>query len=64
MIWSVLGGRLWSTRTFWCGLQLEGVSVGRGPVAIHFSGQAIFSLAHIEGITLRTGEEVDEVVFY
>ena len=32
-----------------------------GPVAIHSSGQTIFSLAHIEGISLGTGEEVDEV---
>ena len=30
-------------------------------VTIHSSGQTIFSLAHIEGITLGTGEEVDEV---
>ena len=30
-------------------------------MAIHFSGQAIFSLVHIEGITLGAGEEVDEV---
>jgi hypothetical protein len=30
-------------------------------VAIHSSGQTIFSLAHIEGITLGVGEEVDEV---
>ena len=28
---------------------------------IHSSGQTIFSLAHIEGITLGTGEKVDEV---
>ena len=27
----------------------------------HSSGQAIFSLAHIEGITLGAGEEIDEV---
>ena len=30
-------------------------------MAIHSSGQAIFSLAHIEGITLGAGEEVDQV---
>jgi hypothetical protein len=30
-------------------------------VAIHSSGQTIFNLAHIEGITLGAGEEVDEV---
>jgi hypothetical protein len=39
---------------------LEGVShrtVGGGPVAIHSSGQTIFSLAHLEGITLGAGEE-------
>ena len=30
-------------------------------MAIHSSGQAIFSLTHIEGITLGAGEEVDEV---
>jgi hypothetical protein len=30
-------------------------------VDIHYSGQTIFSLAHIEGITLGAGEEVDEV---
>ena len=30
-------------------------------MAIHASGQTIFSLAHIEGITLGAGEEVDEV---
>jgi hypothetical protein len=36
-------------------------TVGRRPVAIHSSGQTIFSLAHIEGITLGAGEEVDEV---
>ena len=29
--------------------------------AIHSSGQTISSLAHIEGITLSAGEEVDEV---
>jgi hypothetical protein len=31
-------------------------------VAIYSSGQTIFSLAHLEGITLGAGEEVDEVV--
>ena len=36
-------------------------TVGRRPVAIHSSGQTISSLAHIEGITLSAGEEVDEV---
>ena len=36
-------------------------TVGRGPVPIHSSGQTISSLAHIEGITLCVGEEVDEV---
>ena len=36
-------------------------TVGRGPVAIHSSGQTIFSLVHIERITLGAGEEVDEV---
>ena len=30
-------------------------------MAIHSSGQAIFSLAYIEGITLGAAEEVDEV---
>ena len=30
-------------------------------MAIHSSGQTVFSLTHIEGITLGTGEEVDEV---
>ena len=30
-------------------------------MAIHSSGQTIFSLSHIEGITLGTSEEVDEV---
>ena len=35
--------------------------VGRGTVAIHSSGQTIFSLAHVEEITLGAGEEVDEV---
>ena len=36
-------------------------TVGRRPVAVHSSGQTISSLAHIEGITLSAGEEVDEV---
>ena len=36
-------------------------TVGRRLVAIHSSGQTIFNLAHIEGITLSAGEEVDEV---
>ena len=31
-------------------------------MAIHFSGQTIFSFTHTEGIMLGTGEEVDEVV--
>ena len=30
-------------------------------MAIHSSGQTIFSHAHIEGITMGAGEEVDEV---
>ena len=30
-------------------------------MAIHSSGQTIFSLTHREGITLGTGKEVDEV---
>ena len=30
-------------------------------MAIHSSGQTIFSLAHIEGMTVGAGEEVDEV---
>ena len=30
-------------------------------MAIHSSGQTIFNLTHIEGITLDAGEEVDEV---
>ena len=30
-------------------------------MAIHSSGQTIFSLAHIEVITLGAGEKVDEV---
>ena len=34
-------------------------TVGRRLVAIHSSGQTISSLAHIEGITLGAGEEVD-----
>ena len=42
------------------------IATGRGKslgllVAIHSSGQTIFSLAHIEGITLGAGEEVDVV---
>ena len=36
-------------------------TVGRRRVAIHSSGQNISSLAHIEGITLSAGKEVDEV---
>ena len=62
VIWSVLGGRLWSTRTFQQELKGEmmrsGVdchwkgqvigSVGRGPVPIHSSGQTISSLALIQ----------------
>ena len=36
-------------------------TVGRIPVAIHSSGQTISRLAHIEGIALSAGEEVDEV---
>ena len=43
----------------WKGQIVE--TVGRGPVAIHSSGQAISSLAHIERITLGAGEEVDEI---
>ena len=45
-------------------MPLEGVivgTVGRGPVAIHSSGKTIFSLTHIERITLGAGEEVDKV---
>ena len=30
-------------------------------MAIHSSGQTVFSLTHIEGITLGAGKEVDEV---
>ena len=30
-------------------------------MAIHSSGQIVFSFPHIEGITLGAGEEVDEV---
>ena len=30
-------------------------------MAIHSSGQIIFSLTRIEGITMAVGEEVDEV---
>ena len=37
------------------------ISTERGLVAIHSSGQTIFSLTHREGITLGTGKEVDEV---
>ena len=41
------------------------IATGRGKssglVAIHSSGQNIFSLGHIEGITLGAGEEVDKV---
>ena len=41
------------------------IATGRGKssvlLVIHSSGQTIFSLAHIEGITLGAGEEVDEV---
>ena len=36
-------------------------TVGRRSVVIHSSGQTISSLAHIEGITLGAGEEVDKV---
>ena len=36
-------------------------TVGRRPVTLHSSGQTISSLAHIEGIILSAGEEVDEV---
>ena len=35
--------------------------IATGPPVIHSSGQTISSLAHIEGITLGAGEEVDEV---
>ena len=35
-------------------------TVRRRPVDIHSSGQTISSLAHIEGITLGSGEEVDK----
>ena len=31
-------------------------------MAIHSSGQTVFSFPYIEGITLGAGEEVDEVV--
>jgi hypothetical protein len=34
---------------------------GKGLVAIHSSGQNIFSYPHIESIILGAGEEVDEV---
>ena len=30
-------------------------------MTIHSSGQTIFSFSHIQGITLTTGKEVDEV---
>ena len=30
-------------------------------MAIHSSGQTVFSFSHIDGITLGAGEEVDEV---
>ena len=30
-------------------------------MAIHSSGQTIFNLTHIKGITLGAGEEVDEI---
>ena len=30
-------------------------------MAIHSSGQTVFSLSHIEGITMDASEEVDEV---
>ena len=30
-------------------------------MSIHSSGQIIFNFTHIEGITLDTGEEVDDV---
>ena len=30
-------------------------------MAIHFSGQTVFSFSHIQGITLDAGEKVDEV---
>ena len=36
----------------------EGISCREYP---HSRGQAVFSLPHIEGITLGAGEEVDEV---
>jgi hypothetical protein len=35
--------------------------VGGEPVAIHSSGQTVFSFPHLESITLGAGEEVDEV---
>ena len=31
-------------------------------MAVHSSGQTVFSLTHIEGITLGTGEEVDRLL--
>jgi hypothetical protein len=71
VIWSVLGGRYTyipigikremvrsGVDCHWKG-QVVG-TVERGPVAIHSSGQTISSLAHIEGIILGAGEEVDE----
>ena len=36
-------------------------TVGRRPVAIHSSGQTIFSFIYIKGFKLCAGEEVDEV---
>ena len=35
--------------------------VGRGPLPIHSSGQTVFRLPHIEGITLGATEEVHKV---
>ena len=35
--------------------------LGGGLVAIHSSGQSVFSFSHIEGITLGADKEVDEV---
>ena len=35
--------------------------IGGRAVAIHSSGQTVFSFPYIEGITLGAGEEVDEV---
>ena len=49
----------------WCGLPLEGASCQdcwKKTCGHSFQcGQTISSLAHIEGITLSAGEEVDEV---